>query len=95
MLFRVGCQAGTYIRKLCSDIGKELETGAHMAELRRTRAGPFDEKGIVTLQDLSDAYYYYKEKNNDKELRKIIMPVERGAEHLAKVWVLDSTVDTL
>ena len=95
VLFRVGCQAGTYIRKLCSDIGKKLGTGAHMAELRRTRAGPFDETTLCTLQDLADAYYYYEEEDNDKELRRMIMPVERGVEHLVKVWVLDSTVDTL
>ncbi len=95
VLFRVGCQAGTYIRKLCSDIGKELGTGAHMAELRRTRAGPFDEDTLITLQDLADAYYYYKEKQDDKELRKIVMPIEAGVKHLSKVWVLDSTVDTL
>jgi H/ACA ribonucleoprotein complex subunit 4 len=94
-LFRIGCQAGTYIRKLCSDIGKELGTGAHMAELRRTRAGPFDETTLCTLQELADAYYYYKEKNDEKELRRLIMPVEAGTAHLAKAWVLDSTVDTL
>lgn len=95
VLFRVGCQAGTYIRKLCSDIGDKLGTGAHMAELRRTRAGPFDESTICTLQDLKDAYYYFKEKSKEKELRKIVMPIEKGAEHLHKVWVVDSTVDTL
>ena len=95
VLFRIGCQAGTYIRKLCSDIGKKLGFGAHMAELRRTRAGPFDESTICTLQELTDAYHYYKEKNDDKELRRLVMPVEAGAQHLPKVWVLDSTVDTL
>ena len=95
VLFRIGCQAGTYIRKLCSDIGKKLGFGAHMAELRRTRAGPFDESTICTLQELTDAYHYYKEKNDDKELRRLVMPIEAGTRHLAKVWVLDSTVDTL
>jgi H/ACA ribonucleoprotein complex subunit 4 len=95
VLFRIGCQAGTYIRKLCSDLGIKLGTGAHMAELRRTRAGPFDEQTICTLQELTDAYYYYKEKQDDKEIRRIIMPVEAGARHLPKAWVLDSTVDTL
>src|SRR3989338_7818960 len=34
VLFRVQCQAGTYIRVLCHQIGKELKVGAHMAELR-------------------------------------------------------------
>jgi H/ACA ribonucleoprotein complex subunit 4 len=95
VLFRVGCQAGTYIRKLCSDIGQKLGSGAHMAELRRTRAGPFDEESLCTLQELTDAYYYWKEKQDDKALRKLVMPVERGAEHLHKVWVLDNTVDTI
>jgi len=95
VLFRIGCQAGTYIRKLCSDIGKKLGFGAHMAELRRTRAGPFDEETLCTLQELTDAYHYYKEKGDDKELRRVVMPVERGAAHLHKVWVLDNAVDTL
>jgi len=95
VLFMVGCQAGTYIRKLCSDIGKELETGAHMLELRRTRAGPFEESNICTLQDLTDAYHYYSEENNEKELTRLVMPIEKGVEHLHKVWVLDTTVDTL
>ena len=50
MLMRVGCQAGTYIRKLCFDIGLALGTGANMEELRRTKAGPFREDGtLVTL----------------------------------------------
>ena len=95
VLFRIGCQAGTYIRKLCYDIGKELGTGAHMAELRRTRAGPFDESTLCTLQNLTDAYYYYKEKGDDKTLRKIILPIESGTTHLPKAWVLDNAVDTL
>jgi H/ACA ribonucleoprotein complex subunit 4 len=95
VLFKVGCQAGTYIRKLCSDIGLKLGTGAHMVELRRTMAGPFDESTLATLQELTDAYFYYTEKGDDKKLRKLVMPVERGAAHLHKVWVLDNAVDTL
>src|SRR5947209_13520874 len=52
VLFRVGCQAGTYIRKLVSDIGEILGVGAHMRELRRTRAGPFTEETIYNLYDI-------------------------------------------
>ncbi|MFX1235751.1 MAG: RNA-guided pseudouridylation complex pseudouridine synthase subunit Cbf5, partial [Promethearchaeota archaeon] len=36
VLFKVGCEAGTYIRKLCFDVGEALCSGAHMLELRRT-----------------------------------------------------------
>lgn len=95
VLFIVGCEAGTYIRKLIHDLGQKLKTGAHMSELRRTKAGPFNEKTLFTLQDLTDAYYFYKEEKNDKFLRKIIQPTENAIKHLPKIWVFDTTVDTL
>lgn len=95
VLFRIGCQAGTYIRKICHDIGQELGCGGHMAELIRTKAGPFNEKEMYTLQDVTDAYWYYKNENNEKYIRLVIKPVEYAVSHLPKVWVLDTTVDTL
>lgn len=95
VLFVVGCQAGTYIRKLCHDIGVSLGCGAHMAELRRSKAAGFNESQVVTLQDLADAYYYYKQEKNEAPLRKILLPIESGVDHLAKIWVHDSAVDAL
>ncbi len=94
VLFRVGTQAGTYIRKLIHDIGVALGTGAHMQELRRTRAGPFEESTALTLQEVADAMHYYNE-GNEAPLRKAIMPMETAVSHLPKAWVLDTTVDTL
>ncbi len=94
-MFKVGCEAGTYIRKLIHDLGKNMKIGAHMQELRRTKAGPFNEENLFTLQDLIDAYYFYEKENNDKFLRKIIQPVENAISHLSKIWVFDTTVDTL
>jgi H/ACA ribonucleoprotein complex subunit 4 len=95
VLFIVGCQAGTYIRKLIHDLGQKLKVGAHMQELRRTKAGPFNEETLFTLQDLTDAYHFYKNEKNDKFLRKIIQPTENAIKHLPKIWVFDTTVDTL
>ncbi len=95
VLFKVGCQAGTYIRKLCFDIGKKLGCGAHMAELRRTKVASFNEDTLFTLQDLTDAFHYYKNENNDRFLRKVIQPMENGINHLPKVWILDTTVKPL
>ncbi|TFF96381.1 RNA-guided pseudouridylation complex pseudouridine synthase subunit Cbf5, partial [Candidatus Thorarchaeota archaeon] len=52
VLFRVGCQAGTYIRKLCFDIGEALGVGGHMRELRRTRVGWFrEDEHLCSLTD--------------------------------------------
>ncbi len=95
VLFKMGCQAGTYVRKWCHDVGEKLGTGAHMAELVRTKAGPFQTATSVTLQDLEDALWYYQNEKNDKFLRKCIQPVEKGADHLPKIWVMDSAVESL
>jgi H/ACA ribonucleoprotein complex subunit 4 len=48
-----------------------------------------------TLQDLSDAYWFYKNEKNEKFIRKVILPIERAVDHLKKVWVLDSAVSSL
>lgn len=94
VLFKVGCQAGTYIRKLIHDIGKKLGAGAHMTELRRTKAGPFNENSLSTLYDVKDAMVFLK-KGDDSHFKKIIMPIEKGVEHLPKIWVFDTTVNSI
>ncbi|MEW5896605.1 MAG: RNA-guided pseudouridylation complex pseudouridine synthase subunit Cbf5 [Nanoarchaeota archaeon] len=96
VLFRVKCQAGTYIRKLVHDLGQTLQTGAHMAELRRTQAGPFTEAdNLISLNDLQDAYAFCKEENNDKFLRYCIQPVENALKHIPKCWILDTTITSV
>jgi H/ACA ribonucleoprotein complex subunit 4 len=77
-LFIAEVQGGTYIRKLCSDLG-DLIGGAHMAELRRTQAGIFNESQIVKLYDFDKIVEEY-EKNPAKgnALKKIIIPGEEA-----------------
>jgi tRNA pseudouridine55 synthase len=48
----VECSAGTYIRSLAHDLGDRLGMGAHLADLRRTKAGPFDTEDAVPLPKL-------------------------------------------
>lgn len=48
----VDVSAGTYIRVLAEDIGRTLGIGAHLSELRRTRAGNFSLSQAVTLDKL-------------------------------------------
>jgi H/ACA ribonucleoprotein complex subunit 4 len=95
VLFRVGCQAGTYIRTLCVDIGKKLGCGAQLVELRRTRVGNITEDSAVSLQDLKDAYVFWKEDGDDVELRKTILSMERLLEVVPKIIVRDSAIDAL
>ncbi|MCL5022296.1 MAG: tRNA pseudouridine(55) synthase TruB [Nitrospirae bacterium] len=51
---RVSCSKGTYVRSLCNDIGEALGVGAHMTELRRTRAGNFLADDSLTLERLEE-----------------------------------------
>jgi tRNA pseudouridine55 synthase len=51
---KVSCSAGTYIRTLAEDIGRKLKIGAHLAELRRTKAGKFGIEKAVTLEKLEE-----------------------------------------
>ncbi|PWI49650.1 RNA-guided pseudouridylation complex pseudouridine synthase subunit Cbf5 [Candidatus Heimdallarchaeota archaeon B3_Heim] len=94
-LLRIKCEAGTYIRKLCHDIGLILGTGAHMHELRRTHTGPFTENMSRTLQDLTDAWYYYNENDDESLIREIIQPIEAICVHLPKIFIRDSAVDAI
>ncbi|MBE6021777.1 MAG: tRNA pseudouridine(55) synthase TruB [Cellulosilyticum sp.] len=49
---RVKCSKGTYIRTLCTDIGRALGCGAHMGYLLRTQVGAFTLENSMTLEVL-------------------------------------------
>ncbi len=95
VLFTVGCEAGTYIRKLCHDIGEVLGQGAHMQELRRSRTGPFTVDSSFTLQDLKDAWVEYEETGDESQIRTVIHPMESALVHLPHVVIRESAVDAL
>jgi H/ACA ribonucleoprotein complex subunit 4 len=93
-LFKVSCQSGTYIRKLCYDLGEVLGCGAHMQELRRIRSGPFTEADLYTLYDLSEAVDLRNEGDNSK-LREIVRPFEDSLQLLPKIWIRDTAVEAI
>lgn len=77
---RVACSAGTYIRALAEDIGRVIGTGAHLAELRRTRAGRFNLSQSVTLDELEKL----------AEPTSALLPKEIAVEHLPTI-ILDAS----
>jgi H/ACA ribonucleoprotein complex subunit 4 len=95
VLFKVGCEGGTYIRKLCFDIGEILGCGAHMQELRRTRAGPFVEGGSVTLHEVAYWFSEWQEKKDANLLKRFIQPMEAALGLMSKIYVRDSAVDAV
>ncbi len=68
---RVVCSKGTYIRALARDIGLELNSGAHLIALKRTRIGDVKvddcvsiEKFESMIQAIKDDYIISNDNNN-------------------------------
>ncbi|MDR0791316.1 MAG: RNA-guided pseudouridylation complex pseudouridine synthase subunit Cbf5 [Methanomassiliicoccaceae archaeon] len=95
ILFKVSCDAGTYIRTLCTDIGEALGCGANMIELRRSRSGTMDENVSVSLHDLKDSYVFWQQHGREEWIRSIVMPMEALVEPLPKIIVKASAVDAV
>lgn len=76
-VLRVACSAGTYIRTLAEEIGREIGVGAHLTALRRTRAGRFSIDEATRLDEVSEA-----------DLR----PVEQAVEHLPEFVLREDRV---
>ena len=94
VLFKVECDSGTYVRSLCVDMGDALGIGAHLQDLRRTRAGSMVEDDAVTLHDLRDALEEHARGESD-DLDRMLRPLEVVLEHLPSVEVKDSAVDAI
>jgi len=94
ILFRVECDSGTYVRSLCVDIGDAIGVGAHLQDLRRTRAGTMVEEDAVSLHDLRDALEAHA-SGDSEGLARMMRPLEAVLDHLPKMEVKDSAVDAI
>ena len=92
VLLRIECASGTYIRKLCHDLGLALGTGAHMGALRRTATDPFDDRDLVTLHDFADALAFADE-GDEEPIREIVAPAERVLADLPTVTIAPSAAE--
>ena len=93
ILFETKVQAGTYIRKICHDMGESLRCGAHMLELRRTAAGAFAEPAatLYELEAAVDAYH----SGEEKLLRALLIPGEVIGTVLPLILVKPEAVNKL
>ena len=82
---RVVCSAGTYIRTLAEDFGRRLGLGAHVASLRRTRAGRFTIAEASTLERLN-------ELAESRLLKTALISSDAAIAHLPAVNLLDDDV---
>ncbi|MCK9580708.1 MAG: RNA-guided pseudouridylation complex pseudouridine synthase subunit Cbf5 [Methanoregula sp.] len=94
VLFKVACDAGTYIRSLCHHMGFALGVGAHMQELRRSRSGTFDEKTMYTLHEVQDAAVAAREGDQTR-LASMILSVDAAVPELPAVIIRDTAIDAI
>ena len=78
---RVSCSKGTYIRTLCTDIGKALGCGAHMGYLLRTKVGAFTLEESLTLEEL---------EAHKEEMTSYMQSLEVLFAHYAKAQIKES-----
>lgn len=71
LVLDIACGAGTYIRSIGRDLGEALGCGAVLAELVRTRVGPFDLEPAQPLDRLDEA-----------SLPELLLPAQRAVAHL-------------
>jgi len=86
LLLSIRCAAGTYVRKLCHDLGLALGTGANMGDLRRSAVGHFDDTTLVTLHDVADGLARNRE-GDEGWLRDAVDPAERALAGLPAVTI--------
>ena len=80
----VDCSKGTYIRTLCSDIGKALGCGGHMAELLRTRTGAFSLENAIKLDEL-------KTLAEQEKVETVLLTMEEALEGFPVVKVSEKS----
>ncbi|MBT3420842.1 MAG: RNA-guided pseudouridylation complex pseudouridine synthase subunit Cbf5 [Euryarchaeota archaeon] len=90
ILTRIDCEAGTYVRTMARDLGLMLGYKVELKELRREKSGRFELSKCVTLQEVADAYWLWKECDKPEALLKMIHPVEKLVLDLPAAHVKDS-----
>lgn len=79
ILFKTRCSKGTYIRTLCDDIGKSLNTYGYMSYLIRTRVENFH---------ISDSYSLeYINSLEESELNSIIKPIDESLDFMDSIYI--------
>lgn len=84
---RVFCSKGTYIRSLAADIGYDLGVGGHVAQLRRTQAGPFSIDQSVSVESLDEE----RGENLAETLDHHLLPVDIAVQDFPSLELDDNS----
>ncbi|RLG21913.1 RNA-guided pseudouridylation complex pseudouridine synthase subunit Cbf5 [Candidatus Micrarchaeota archaeon] len=93
-LLKMGCQHGTYVRKLVDDLSIILGLPMRLLELRRTKVEQFSEKDAVILQKVVDAIKLFNDGFEDA-IKGVVKPLSEGVKHLPSVSVKESAIKSI
>ena len=95
ILTHIECEAGTYVRTMARDLGLLLDTPVVLKELRRPSSGEFSLSQAITMQQLADAYWLWKENGDSSAIIRILHPVEDMLSGVPKVVIKDGAAAAL
>jgi tRNA pseudouridine55 synthase len=84
----IHCSKGTYIRTLVEDIGEMIGCGAHLSQLRRTRVGPFEEAGMITLDELQQQ----AENEGVESLDRLLLPMDHALGNYPEIKLTENSL---
>jgi tRNA pseudouridine55 synthase len=90
-VFEAECGKGTYVRALARDLGRDLETRAHVTALRRLAVGPFDEESLVSLETLIQA----REEGDATSLDRFLKPIGFALSDVPEIKVAQADAASL
>jgi H/ACA ribonucleoprotein complex subunit 4 len=95
VLTSIECEAGTYVRTMARDLGLLLGCPVELKELRRPASGAFSLRQSITIQQLADACWLWKETGNETGIRQILHPVEDMLQDLPCLVIKDGAAAAL
>jgi tRNA pseudouridine55 synthase len=84
-VFEAECGKGTYVRSVARDIGRLLGTFGHVSALRRTVCGPFDERDMISLEQLEALCN--RAASGEGSLADALLPVETALDDIPALAV--------
>ena len=81
---KISCEAGTYVRTLARDIGLLMDQQVELIELRRSISGRFNENSCVSLDQVADAIWLWRDNDDPSALLSILHPLEELLSELSQ-----------
>jgi tRNA pseudouridine55 synthase len=95
-IFEIECGKGTYVRSLARDMGRDLGSFGHIAELRRVEVEPFTPDDLVTVAELEEALQQAGESEDRfVAIDELVVETAAALEYLPQIAVTDDTASRI